>query len=165
MLENIAVSFAMPLAYFGMFLGASSALVFPLIKAILELLLKSESRTNKIIVIGSSFAGVLVWMIVAFFNVVWAFALFVILMFGKMAMEIIIVKDYKSLVTIFGILAGGLVFLVCFMMAGDADFTIGEIHVVGSQMQLVEAGIFTFYILLAVSLLAILYSTVSQYFK
>ena len=162
MLENIAVSYAIPIAYLGLFLGASSALVFPLIKAILDLVL---ARENKIIIICGSLAGVLLWMCVAYFFTFWAFVLYALLMLGKMALEIIMVRNYKSLVAILGVVAVGVVFLICYMSADNMDFAIGERSVAGPQMQLVEAGIFTFYSLLLISVLAILYSSVSRYFK
>ena len=75
-------------------------------------------------------------------------------------------RDLKKAKTAFiGIGAVVVLFVICFLLAGKQDFSVGEIHVAGGQMQVVEASIFTFYILLTVSVLAILYSSVSRYFK
>lgn len=56
-------------------------------------------------------------------------------------------------------------FFVSFLMADRQEFTVGEIYVPAGQMQVVEASMYSFYILLAVSILAIAYSSVSRYFK
>jgi hypothetical protein len=75
-------------------------------------------------------------------------------------------QDLKKARTAFlGIAAVIAVFFLCWAMAKNEPFAIGTIKVTGEQMQWVEAGIFTFYALLAISVAAILYSTVSRYFK
>ena len=109
MLENIAVSFGIPLAYFGMGVAALSALVFPVIQ-----------------------------------------------MF----------QDLKKAKTAFiGIGAIVAVFLICYLLAGNQDLTVGDKHVVGGTMKLIEGSFYTFYVLLATSLLLIAYSSVSHYFN
>ena len=64
-----------------------------------------------------------------------------------------------------GIGALVVIFFICYAMAGGSDFTIGQIHVAGSKMKLVEAGIYAFYVTLIGSVVAILYSAISSYFK
>ena len=56
-------------------------------------------------------------------------------------------------------------FLLCFILAEKKEYTVGEIYVPAGQMQIVEASMYSFYILLAVSIIAIAYSSVSRYFK
>ena len=56
-------------------------------------------------------------------------------------------------------------FLICFMLADRQEFTVGEIYVPAGQMKVVEASMYSFYMLLLVSILAIAYSSVSRYFK
>lgn len=57
------------------------------------------------------------------------------------------------------------IFIICYAMAGDSDFTIGQIHVAGSKMKVIEACLYAFYTTLFASVGAILYSTISSYFK
>ena len=75
-------------------------------------------------------------------------------------------QDLKKAVTTFmaiGILI--VVFMVCYFLSANEPFSIGDIHVVAGQMRFIEAGIFLTYILLGGSVLAILYSSASRYFK
>ena len=75
-------------------------------------------------------------------------------------------RDLKKAVTTFasiGILV--VVFLGCYLLSANEPFSIGDIHVAAGQMRFVEAGIYLTYMLLGGSLLAILYSTASRYFK
>jgi len=75
-------------------------------------------------------------------------------------------SDLKKAITTFvavGIIA--VVFIVCYFLAANEPFTIGDYHVEAGQMRFIEAGIFLFYLLLVGSGVAILYSSVSRYFK
>jgi len=109
MLEQITVSYGIPLAYICLGIAAVSVIVFPVIQMFQDL--RKASR---------AFAGI-------------------------------------------GIIAA--LFVVCFLLADKMDFSIGEIHVAASQMQFVEASIYMVYILLFASVLAILLTPVSRYFK
>ena len=109
MLEHIAVSYGMPLAYIALGIAALGAIAFPIIQ---------------------------------------------------------MVKDLKKAITTFvaiGIIL--VIFFVCYALSANEPFTIGDIHVAAAQMKFIEAGIYMFYMLLAASVLAILYSSVSRYFK
>ncbi len=75
-------------------------------------------------------------------------------------------RDLTNAKTAFiGIGAVVVVFFLCYLLAGKEPLTIGEIVASGGQMKMVEASLYVFYILLASSILAILYSTISRYFK
>ena len=109
MLEQICVSFGIPLAYIALGIAALGAILFPVIE-----------------------------------------------MF----------KDLKKAITTFvsiGIII--VIFLVCYFLSANEPFSIGVFHVPAGQMRFIEAGINMFYMLLAGSVLAILYSTFSRYFK
>ena len=58
-----------------------------------------------------------------------------------------------------------IVYLVCFLIADKAEFSVGEKHVGAAQMRLVEAGIFMFYALLVISALAITSSSLTRFLK
>ena len=109
MLEQITVSYGIPLAYIGLGIAAVSVIVFPVIQMIQDL------------------------------------------------------KKAARALTGIGIIA--VLFVICFLLADKKDFSIGEIHVAASQMQFVEASIYMVYILLFASVLAILLTPVSRYFK
>lgn len=71
----------------------------------------------------------------------------------------------KARMALLGIGIVVVLFLVCWLLSGDAEFSVGDTTVAGPKMRVVEAAIFTFYSLLAVSIVAILYSSISRYFK
>ena len=76
------------------------------------------------------------------------------------------VKDLKKAVTTFiaiGIMV--VVFLGCYALSANEAHTVGDAHVAAAQMRWVEAGIIMFYVLLIGATVAILYSSVSRYFK
>jgi hypothetical protein len=75
-------------------------------------------------------------------------------------------SDLKKAVTTF--VAIGIViviFLVCYALSANEPFTIHDKTVSAGQMRFIEAAIYMFYLLLVGSGLAILYSSVSRYFK
>jgi len=75
-------------------------------------------------------------------------------------------QDLKKAISTFvaiGILV--VVFFVCYLLSTNEAFSIGEINVSAGQMRFIEAGIYLIYLLLAGALVAILYSSVSRYFK
>jgi len=75
-------------------------------------------------------------------------------------------KDLKKAITTFvaiGILV--VVFFVCYLLSANEPFTKGDVYVAAGQMRYIEAGIIMFYMLLGGSILAIIYSSVSRYFK
>ena len=109
MLEQITVSYGIPLAYIGLGIAAFSVIVFPVIQMFQDLK-----------------------------------------------------KAARALIGI-GIVAA--LFVICFLLADKKDFSIGEIYVSANQMQYVEASIYMVYILLFSSVLAILLTPVSRYFK
>ena len=75
-------------------------------------------------------------------------------------------QDWKKAKTaLIGVGALAAIFLICYLLSDYQEFTIGTSYVAAGQMQLVEASIFTFYVLLSVAVVAILYSSVSRYFK
>ncbi len=75
-------------------------------------------------------------------------------------------QDPKNAKTAFlGIGVVIVVFLLCYMLADKEPLAIGEASASAGQMKLVEASLYVFYIMLAGSILAILYSTISRYFK
>ena len=86
---------------------------------------------------------------------------------GAVAFPIIqMFKDLKKAITTFvaiGILV--VVFFVCYSLSANEPFTKGDTYVAAGQMRYIEAGIIMFYMLLGGSILAILYSSVSRYFK
>ena len=57
------------------------------------------------------------------------------------------------------------IFLVCYALSANEAYTVKDVTVPAGQMKFIEAGIYMFYLLLAGSCLAILYSSVSRYFK
>ena len=60
-----------------------------------------------------------------------------------------------------GIGAMAVIFLICYALSsGEASERISE-----GQSRIVEASLFTFYIMLFVAIASVLYSTVSSYFK
>jgi len=71
----------------------------------------------------------------------------------------------KARTALIGVGFMGAVYLVCYFMADRVDFSIGEKHVAASQMQFVEAGIFMFYALLMISILAIASSALTRFLK
>lgn len=75
-------------------------------------------------------------------------------------------QDLKKAISTFvaiGILL--VVFFACYFLSANEALSIGEVHVASGQMRFIEAGIFLTYLLLVGALLAILYSSVSRYFK
>ncbi len=75
-------------------------------------------------------------------------------------------QDLKNAKTAFiGIGAVLVVFFLCYLLADEKSLTIGDVVASAGQMKMVEASLYSFYILLATSILAILYSTISRYFK
>ncbi len=56
-------------------------------------------------------------------------------------------------------------FLICYFLTSDGDYVAADIPVAEGQIKLIEAGIYLFYITLVGSIVAILYSSVSRYFK
>ncbi|MDR1865418.1 MAG: hypothetical protein LBR08_07585 [Bacteroidales bacterium] len=71
-------------------------------------------------------------------------------------------QDIKKAKTAFiGIGAVVVVFLLCYLLAGG----VATDKATEGQMKLVEASLYTFYLLLVLSAGSILYSTVSRYFK
>jgi len=150
--------------YLVLLLGVTLMLLLPIVKSITELvlhLIKFERKSNKLIVAGSSFLVVFVFMFVAYLNLILAAIVFGVLLFTKVAMEIVIYKNYQSSIAILGAVAIGAVYLIGLMFASNIDFVAGKepniITVSGFWMQFFEAGIFTFYILLVISLLGILF--------
>ncbi len=71
----------------------------------------------------------------------------------------------KAKIAFFGVGALIVLFVICYLLATGEPFTIGEINVSAGNMRFIEASIYLFYFLLAGSVLAILYSTISRYFK
>jgi hypothetical protein len=80
-----------------------------------------------------------------------------------------LVQTFRNLKTARNVLIGiaGVVvfFFVCYLLASETPLKIGNIEASGQQMRLVEASMIAFYLLLATSVLAILYSSISNYFK
>ena len=79
-------------------------------------------------------------------------------------------RDFKKAIPVFlGIGGAVLFYLVCYMLASGDPFTIttgtGDETTSGGVMKVVEANMFMTYIVFLVSILAILYSSVSSYFK
>lgn len=71
-------------------------------------------------------------------------------------------QDLKKAKSAFiGIGAIVVVFVLSYLLADG----VATEKATASQMQMVEASLYTFYILLAVSIIAILYATISRYFK
>ena len=76
------------------------------------------------------------------------------------------IQNWKKAITaLIGVGAVAVLFLICFLLADKQEFTIGDKYASAAQMQLVEGSIFTFYALLLIAVIAILYSSVSSYFK
>jgi len=50
-------------------------------------------------------------------------------------------------------------------LASSESFTVAETTVEASKMRIIEGAMYMFYMLLAISLIAILYSSVSRFFK
>jgi hypothetical protein len=70
----------------------------------------------------------------------------------------------KSLVTFAAIAGMVVIFFICYALSAYEPLTVGNSTATAGQMKIVEAGVFMAYILFAVALLAILYSSVSRYF-
>lgn len=69
----------------------------------------------------------------------------------------------KAKAALFGIGAVVVLFVLCFLLTGEEE-AVGELATAG-QMKMVEASMFAFYVMLAVSVVSVIYSTVSRYFK
>jgi hypothetical protein len=109
MLEQVSLSYGMPLAYIALAVAVLTAVAFPLIQ---------------------------------------------------------MVKDLKKArITLMGVGVLVLIFVLCYSLAVSESVTKGEIFVSASQMKVVEAGLYMFYCVLLLSILSILYSSVSRYFK
>jgi hypothetical protein len=86
---------------------------------------------------------------------------------GAIAFPVIqMVQNFKKAkIALVGVGIAVVLFLICWVFAKSEAFTIGEITVAESQMKILEAAMFMFYSLLAISIIAIIYSSVSRYFK
>jgi hypothetical protein len=76
------------------------------------------------------------------------------------------VMDFKKAKT--ALIGIGLIvalFFISYSLSDNQAFTVKDKTVLAEEMRLVEAGIYSFYILLAVSILAIIYFSISRYFK
>ena len=75
-------------------------------------------------------------------------------------------QDFKKAKTaLIGVGAVAALFVICYLISDYQDFTKGDTYISAGQMRFIEAGIYLFYILLIGTGAAILYSTVSRYFK
>jgi hypothetical protein len=71
----------------------------------------------------------------------------------------------KSRVAFLGIGLIVVVFALCYTQASAEPFSIGEINVTGGQMKLVEASLYAFYIMFAVSVLCILTAFIFKFYS
>ena len=109
MLEQITVSYGIPLAYLGLGIAALCAVVFPVIQMI---------------------------------------------------------QDFKKArQALIGVGLVALLFVITYLLAHKQDFSVGDIYVAAEKMKFIEASIFMVYTLLFGSVLAIVVSAVSGYFK
>jgi len=75
-------------------------------------------------------------------------------------------QDLKNAKQAFiGVGAVALLFVVTYLLAHKQDFTINDIYVAAEKMKFIEASIYMVYTLLFGTLLAIVVSAVSGYFK
>jgi len=75
-------------------------------------------------------------------------------------------KDFKK-VAIAALSIVGLVvfYMLCYILAKNEPFALGEIYHSGEQMKFVEACLFLGYATFVFSILAIIYSSVSRYLR
>ena len=72
-------------------------------------------------------------------------------------------KKAKSALVGIGILVA--IFLLSYVLADNQPLTTNYETMEGGQMKLIEAGLYLVYMLFAASLIAIVYASVSRYFK
>lgn len=71
----------------------------------------------------------------------------------------------KALTALIGIVALVVIYLLCYVMASSEPLTVGDKFVSAETMKFVEANIYLAYAMFGVSVLAIVYASVSRYFK
>jgi uncharacterized membrane protein YozB (DUF420 family) len=73
------------------------------------------------------------------------------------------IKKAKS--ALVGVGALVVAFLICYVLADSTPYSTAEISIESGQMKFINAGIFSVYILVAGSVLAVAYASVSHFFK
>lgn len=58
-----------------------------------------------------------------------------------------------------------ILFSICYLLADRQEFTIGDITVAANQMKFIEASIYLVYILFTGTVLSMIFSSFSRYFK
>ena len=96
-----------------------------------------------------------------------AYIVFGVAALGAVAFPVLqMIQDLKKALTM--LVATGIIvviFIVCYALSSNEPHRVGDAQATAAQMRWVEAGMFMFYLLLAGSTIAILYSSVSRYFK
>ena len=102
---------------------------------------------------------------------IFAYVIFGVTLLSAVVFAVLpIFKNFKKAIPVLLVIVGAVAFyFVCYMLASGEPFTIttgtGDSTTSGGVMKFVEANMFMTYIVFAVSILAILYSSVASYFK
>jgi len=75
-------------------------------------------------------------------------------------------KDLKkTLITLGGVVVVAAFFLLCYSLAKGEPYTTGDTSVTAEGMKFVGAILFMTYVMFGISILSILYASISSYFK
>jgi len=75
-------------------------------------------------------------------------------------------QDVKKAITaLVGVVGLALVYLLCYLLAKSEPLILAEETITAETMKFVEANLFMTYITFSIAVIAILYSSVSKYFK
>ena len=105
------------------------------------------------------------------YELIFAYAMFGITLLSAVVFSVIpIFKDFKKAIPVLiGIVGAVAFYLVCYALASSEPLTIttgtGDETTSGGVMRFVEANIFMTYSVFSFALLALVYSSVSSYFK
>ena len=75
-------------------------------------------------------------------------------------------QDVKKAITaLVGVVGLALIYLLCYVIAKSEPLVLSEETIAAETMKFVEANLFMTYITFMIAVIAIIYSSVSQYFK
>ena len=101
-----------------------------------------------------------------FTYIIFLVALLSVLGFALYQLVYLFIDSPKKALTVLGSVVGVIfIYLICYLMAKGEPFISGEDTISGGTMRFVEANLLMTYISFTIAVLAIVYSSVSQYFK
>ena len=105
------------------------------------------------------------------YQILFAYIMFGIALFSALVFAAVpLFRDFKkALTTLISVGGVALFYIVCYMLTSGDPFTYstgsGDFTISGGVMKFVEANLFMTYVTFAISILAIVYSSISTYFK